>query len=89
MPVDLRNKVIWIQRIGPFTLEDERELFNDYQIDVLVSKNSGGDSICAKIQIARERSLPVYILQRPDFHSNYPIFSSTDKLLAAFRSEQK
>lgn len=89
MPVNLNNKVIWMQSIGPFTLEGERELFNDYQIDTLVSKNSGGDSICAKIQIAREMSLPVYILQRPDFHSYYPVFSSTDKLLTAFRREQK
>jgi precorrin-6A/cobalt-precorrin-6A reductase len=89
MPVDLGNTVLWIKSIGPFTLEDELKLFTGYGIDALVSKNSGGYSICAKIQVAREMGLPVYMLQRPDFQSDYPVFYSIDKLLLALRDMPK
>jgi precorrin-6A/cobalt-precorrin-6A reductase len=33
--------------------------------DVLISKNSGGDSTEPKLQVARERGLPVLLLRRP------------------------
>jgi precorrin-6A/cobalt-precorrin-6A reductase len=76
------NTIKWIKNIGPFALEDERILFEWYQIDALISKNSGGKSVEAKIQIAREKKLPVYMLKRPDFSSEYPIFHSlTDMIL--------
>ena len=77
------NTMRWIESIGPFTLEDERKLFKRHQIEALISKNSGGKSVEAKIQVARERNLPVYMLERPVFQSEYPIFYSiTDMLLA-------
>ena len=50
---------------GPFTLEDERQLLLEYQIDTIVSKNSGGDATYAKIAAARELGLPVVMVQRP------------------------
>jgi precorrin-6A/cobalt-precorrin-6A reductase len=51
---------------GPFSLEQERQLFQDYQIDLLVSKNSGGNATYAKIIAARELQIPVVIVQRPE-----------------------
>ena len=36
-----------------------------HRIDALVSKNSGGEQSVAKLEIARERSIPVYMLKRP------------------------
>ena len=39
---------------GPFNLEQERELLREYQIQAIVSKNSGGDATYAKIIAARE-----------------------------------
>jgi len=50
---------------GPFTLEDERKLLLEYQIDTIVSKNSGGGATYAKIAAARELGLPVVMVQRP------------------------
>jgi precorrin-6A/cobalt-precorrin-6A reductase len=50
---------------GPFTLEDERQLLQTYAIEAVVSKNSGGNATYAKIIAARERGLPVVMIQRP------------------------
>lgn len=50
---------------GPFTLEGERILLKKYQIDVIISKNSGGDATYAKIMAARELGLPIVMVQRP------------------------
>ena len=50
---------------GPFTLEDERKLLLEYQIDTIVSKNSGGSATYAKIVAARELGIPVVMVQRP------------------------
>lgn len=50
---------------GPFTLAHEQALLQQYQIEAIVSKNSGGDATYAKIQAAREAGLPVVMVQRP------------------------
>jgi precorrin-6A/cobalt-precorrin-6A reductase len=50
---------------GPFALEQELALFRDYRIDVLVAKNSGGESVEAKLTVARQLRIPVMMLQRP------------------------
>ena len=50
---------------GPFSLDSERELLREYQIQAIVSKNSGGDATYAKIIAARELGLPVVMVQRP------------------------
>jgi len=50
---------------GPFTLENERKLLLEYQIDTIVSKNSGGDATYAKIVAARQLGIPVVMVRRP------------------------
>jgi precorrin-6A/cobalt-precorrin-6A reductase len=50
---------------GPFALEQELALFSDYQIDVLVAKNSGGGAVEAKLAAARQLKIPVVMLERP------------------------
>lgn len=55
----------WVQAIGPFTREDEMALMQQYAVDALVSKNSGGDATAAKLQAARQLNVPVYLLKRP------------------------
>ena len=61
LPASMR----WIKAIGPFSYKDELALMQDNNIDVLVSKNSGGDSTVAKLHAARELSIPVLMLKRP------------------------
>lgn len=62
-PGNARCEVIGAR--GPFHLEDERELFERRQIDVLVSKNSGSSATEPKLEVARERGVPVLVLKRP------------------------
>jgi precorrin-6A/cobalt-precorrin-6A reductase len=50
---------------GPFSLEGECQLLREYQIQAIVSKNSGGEATHAKIIAAREFGLPVVMVQRP------------------------
>jgi precorrin-6A/cobalt-precorrin-6A reductase len=59
------NGQVLLER-GPFSLAQERQLLQDYQIDVLVSKNSGGKATYAKIIAARELQIPVVMVQRPE-----------------------
>lgn len=68
---------------GPFTLEAERALFEQYKFDVVISKNSGGAATEAKLEVARERGLPVLMLERPRLPDVNRTFDTTDTLLAA------
>ncbi len=68
---------------GPFHLEDERALFERRAIDVLISKNSGSSATEPKLQVARERSLPVLILKRPVLPAATREFWTLEETLAA------
>ncbi len=50
---------------GPYGLQDERELMVAEQIDLLVTKNSGGELTRAKLIAARELGIPVVMVARP------------------------
>lgn len=63
---------------GPFTVEDERELLCSHEIDLLVTKDSGGDSTIAKLVAARELGVPVLLVRRPILPAA-PVVSSVDE----------
>jgi precorrin-6A/cobalt-precorrin-6A reductase len=73
---------------GPFTLDGERALFALQAFDVVVSKNSGGNATEAKLQVARERGLPVIMLRRPALPEVDREFDSMAVLLDALRAHQ-
>ena len=50
---------------GPFTLSGELELIARHALDVLVTKDSGGDMTQAKLAAAGRRGLPVIVVARP------------------------
>lgn len=50
---------------GPFGVEDELRLMVEQDIDVVVSRNSGGEATLGKIVAARRRGIPVIMLERP------------------------
>ncbi|WP_410784729.1 cobalt-precorrin-6A reductase [Kribbella sp. C-35] len=50
---------------GPFTLADEETILRDHDIDVLVTKDSGGPATAAKLTAARRLAIPVVIIHRP------------------------
>jgi precorrin-6A/cobalt-precorrin-6A reductase len=68
---------------GPFHLEDERVLFERRQIDVLISKNSGSGATEPKLEVARERGLPVLVLKRPELPVVDREFFAVDEMIAA------
>ncbi|MBC2688301.1 cobalt-precorrin-6A reductase [Pseudomonas kielensis] len=68
---------------GPFHLEDERALFERRQIDVLISKNSGSSATEPKLEVARERGVPVLILKRPVLPAVDREFASVAQVLKA------
>jgi precorrin-6A/cobalt-precorrin-6A reductase len=50
---------------GPFTVADETGLLCTRRIEVLVTKDSGGEATAAKLTAARELALPVVVVRRP------------------------
>ncbi|WP_068020435.1 cobalt-precorrin-6A reductase [Nocardia mexicana] len=50
---------------GPFTVADETRLLTGRGIDVLVTKDSGGELTAAKLTAARDLRLPVVMVDRP------------------------
>jgi precorrin-6A/cobalt-precorrin-6A reductase len=50
---------------GPFHVADELALLRHHRIDVLVTRDSGGDHTAAKLTAARSLELPVIIARRP------------------------
>ena len=50
---------------GPYTLDGELELIDRHLIELVLAKDSGGDMTRAKLDAARERRLPVILVERP------------------------
>ncbi|MDQ7909697.1 cobalt-precorrin-6A reductase [Phytohabitans sp. ZYX-F-186] len=50
---------------GPYTVEGEAGLMRKHAIDVLVTKDSGGTMTAAKLVAARDRGIPVVLVDRP------------------------
>ena len=63
--VSLPSTMQWIKAIGPFDYQNELDLMRQHHVDLLVSKNSGGDSTVAKLEVARDLAIPVFMLARP------------------------
>ncbi len=50
---------------GPYTVTGELELIDRHEINLVVTKDSGGELTVAKLDAARERGLPVIVVRRP------------------------
>ena len=59
------HNLVMLQQRGPFDFHAELSLLKDRKIDVIVSRNSGGDATYAKIEAARALGLPVIMIGRP------------------------
>lgn len=63
---------------GPFTLQGERELLRRHAIDVLVTKDSGGEATAPKLTAAREAGLPVIVVRRPPVPTGIPVVTGPE-----------
>ena len=84
-PGNARCEVIGAR--GPFVIDDERALFAQRRIDVLISKNSGSSATEPKLEVARERGTPVLILKRPKLPEVDRAFLTSDEVLEALKRE--
>ena len=64
-PLPLSKFELIVDR-GPFAIENERALFLEHGVELLVSKNSGGAATYSKLVAARELGVPVVMIDRPD-----------------------
>jgi len=64
-----------LQARGPFRVDAERHLLRDRRIDVLVTKDSGGQAD-AKLDAARELGVPVVIVARPPLPAGVEVVTS-------------
>lgn len=61
----LPHRYLLVLDRGPFGADAERTLMTRHRIDVLVTRNSGGEATGAKLEAARELQIPVVMVDRP------------------------
>lgn len=88
----LTQQATFLPARGPFTIEGERRLFDSLRIDALVSKNSGGGATQAKLEVAREKGVPVIMLARPPAECDHTapdtrLFTAVEHLMAALKHQ--
>ena len=69
---------------GPFTVADELALLRAHRVDVLVTRDSGGDT--AKLDAARAHGIPVLVIERPAPPPDVPIVPTEVDATAWLRS---
>ncbi|MDJ0511841.1 MAG: cobalt-precorrin-6A reductase [Methyloceanibacter sp.] len=79
-PLAVPNAVYVTER-GPFTEAGDVALLKQHGIEILVSKNSGGDASYGKIAAARALGLPVIMIRRPEL-PGAPSVGTVDEALA-------
>jgi len=71
---------------GPYSVASERALVERHDIDLVVTKDSGGSHTEAKLDVARERGLPVIVVRRPP-RPDVPTATSVDTALDWLRAQ--
>ena len=86
IPQDISHPQLGIiTAIGGFPLDEELTLFEQQQFDVLICKNSGGNTVANKLTAARQHGLPVMMQSRPAQIEVNKTFSSVAKMVYKIR----
>lgn len=64
-PGRLPHRYLLVLDRGPFGVDSERTLMSRHRIDVLVTRDSGGETAAAKLEAARALHIPVVMVERP------------------------
>lgn len=64
-PGPLPKRYLLVLDRGPFGVDSERTIMARHRIDVLVTRDSGGQNTAAKLEAARELGIPVVMIDRP------------------------
>ena len=67
---------------GPFTEPGEADLLARHGIEVLVTKDSGGEATAPKLRAARRHGIPVVVVDRPSRPASVPVVADVDAALA-------
>ncbi|MDQ6704174.1 MAG: cobalt-precorrin-6A reductase [Pseudomonadota bacterium] len=70
---------------GPFAVEADERLLREEAIDVVVTKNSGGEAAFAKLLAARQLGLPVIMVARPQQASGPVLHDPAEVMAFLFR----
>jgi len=62
--IDLPATSTLVLSRGPYVLDEERALFDEHDVDVVVTKDSGGTYTWSKLQVATERGAAAVIVRR-------------------------
>lgn len=76
-----RNHQVLLSR-GPYGYDDECTLLRDNNIDVLVTKNSGGALTEAKLQAAEDLGVTVVMIDRPLLPAGVTVVGTVDEAAA-------
>jgi precorrin-6A/cobalt-precorrin-6A reductase len=64
---------------GPYAYDDEYKLLRDNRIDVLVTKNSGGELTAAKLDAADKLGVAVVMIERPPLPAGVQTVSTVEE----------
>ena len=64
-PGPLPHRYLLVLDRGPFGLESERTIMSRHRIDVLVTRNTGGQASVATLHAARDLRIPIVMVDRP------------------------
>jgi precorrin-6A/cobalt-precorrin-6A reductase len=78
--VTLPPDLVLLRRRGPFDLAAEKRLMADEKIEIVVSKNAGGEATYAKIEAARALGLPVIMIARPHKQAGHAVASPEEAI---------
>jgi precorrin-6A/cobalt-precorrin-6A reductase len=77
-PTEVRAGWTLLLDRGPYTLDGERALFREHRIEVLVTKDSGGDYTRPKLDVADDLGIEVIVVRRPPGPEGVETVSSVD-----------